>query len=169
MHAYVDNVKKAIEILNNSKKELNELLLPLPYLNDRSNHVLQSLIGGLSFTINAVSGQESEASFKPTPLTHVIGLSVEHQQTDISQAIPTKPDVDDLRERAKEAYANFNTRKNKDLLESLTDLEIRAVAKLAGMDVSITEPAKIDNAFIDKIKAAIKTKNELDEAKQKTV
>jgi hypothetical protein len=162
------NVKEAIQILKDAKDKVNDLLSPLTNLQTRSNHVLKSLIGGLEFTIGSHHQGATDAVFKPQPLTHVMGVKVERpEKIKIEAATPTNPDVEALRKKAEEAYSTFCERKNADLLEGLTDLELRAVAKMAGMDVSITEPAKIDSQFITKIKAAIQRKKEIDESTQK--
>jgi hypothetical protein len=55
-------------------------------------------------------------------------------------------------------YEGFTERENDEIIDSLTDLQIRGVAKKAGMEVTETKPERLTNSFIDEIKESIKKK-----------
>lgn len=67
--------------------------------------------------------------------------------------------LQELIARIDAVYPTFTGLGNDEILNSLDDLEIRGIAKKAGLPVTETNPEKIDGKFIDQVKDAI-TKNE---------
>jgi hypothetical protein len=169
-----ENIKLAISELRVSKANVNQLLGNYPMLQIRANNVLETLINGLCHTIGAevtIDGQAGNATFKHVPITGGLldmkAKPVSKEPISSMDLQPKEDDIADLKLRAKEAYDSFLTRESKDLVDSLRDIEVRAVAKLAGLEISLTEPKTITVPFIDKIKAAIASKKSIEEAKAK--
>lgn len=65
----------------------------------------------------------------------------------------------ELRLKADELYPKFLSASSDHLLDSVSDIEIRAVAKKAGLPVTETNPDRITTAYIDQIKTAIQQQN----------
>jgi hypothetical protein len=163
-----ENIQKAIETLQGARGTVSALLSETPALQVRSNNVLDTLANGLGFTIGLMPTGEQQV-FEIEPLTHFLKGSYPAGQAAAYPPAPavnvTNEDVTDLRKRAEEAYRTFCERDHTAIMESLTGMEIRAVAKLAGLEVSEEEPKKIDGAFIDKIKSAIALKTDIENEK----
>jgi hypothetical protein len=160
-----ENIEKAIEALQEARVKVSGLLSVNPALQVRSNNALDSLIGGLSHTIQGNLPRAVPAN-DMGPITHVFGQKVEREvkPTTPAKVAVKSADVDELRTRITDAYPTFRDRDNKSLIESLTDMEMRGIAKMAGLEVTETEPKKISGAFVDKIKAAMTKKEEQEAA-----
>lgn len=63
--------------------------------------------------------------------------------------------LSELRQTAQKLFEAIPTMEPKDVIESYADLEIRAVAKMAGITVTEDSPKNITAAFINSIKKAI--------------
>jgi len=152
-------VEQAIALLQNTQKQVYELLEPFSGLYLQADHLLTVLINGLIFTTQQTDLTRVESNFDPTPL--VFG------DESLKLSIPTPivdtayEEVDQLRLKAMELYSNFCKRESKDILEACNALEIRAVAKLAGIN-PMDHPEQIDGSFIHTIKEAI-TKKEAEQ------
>ncbi len=157
------NVQDAMQVLKDAQAQLNTLLAPLPNLQARSKTVLDTLINGLGHTIGA-SETATDKGFAPQTLTEAWGI--ETREPSPTTVVVEQPDVEALRERAQAAYNTFAERENTDLMVALTELDIRAVAKIAGLDVTPTNPKQIDALYIDKIKEAIKQQKLLAEQQE---
>lgn len=162
-----ENIEQAVERLQAAKDEVCALLSQYPNLQMRVKHSMETLANGLAFTVNRMPQEESITAAFNQPLTHMLGMELPA----VHEPMPAKvevsnADVSELRRRASEAYETFLDRDNRALQESLSDLDQRAVAKLADMDVSETNPKRIDSAFIDQIKAAITAKREQEAAEE---
>lgn len=72
----------------------------------------------------------------------------------------------ELKEKVLIVYPEFSKMSNDEILDSLSDLEIRGVAIRADLPVTETSPKKIDHKFIETIKDAIAKKAELDSIKK---
>lgn len=160
-----ENIQEAIEVLKEAREKTSKLLTFNPALKVRTDNALDTLVNGLSHTIQGnVTHAGTVQDF--SPITHIFGQKVANTTEAV---IPVKielknEDVEQLRVRAKAAHATFLGRDNKELMDSLTDMEIRAVAVISGVEVSETEPKRITAPFIDKIKAAIIQKQAEDKA-----
>lgn len=153
-------IEQAIALLKNTNAQITELLeQPFPEFHIRSNHVLERLIHGLLHAIGSSSRDEQGNAFEIVSLAEI--WEKENASTVVSPSYTTitnpEEDIAALRTTVEKLYRNFLSRNNDDILEAVLPLEIKAVAKLAGID-PIDQPEVIDYAFIDKIKAAIKEK-----------
>jgi hypothetical protein len=158
------HLKAAIDELEQAKAAVAPLLASEPMLQLRVDTTLNRLISGLQ----QVSGGEVTPKGQIgglKPLTSFFGRAIHGpKKTEVKQ--PTKDDVNDLREKAKAAYSTFLDREAVELKEALSESEIRAVAKLAGLGwVTSTKPGKVDVKFIQSIQEAIKEKAKLDQQK----
>lgn len=72
------------------------------------------------------------------------------------------PELDELKRKRDELYKIFAETETDQLIDKYPDIEVRAVAKKAGLPVTETNPAKISVKFINQIKDAIKKQKELD-------
>lgn len=162
-------VKKAIALLQNTQKEVSELLKLNSALHLPTDHLLTAVIDGLIFVTQRteLTPKTVTGGFDTTPLIQFYeGKSTEQTIISSLPAVVDTPEeeVDKLRRNATELYHHFRQRENAAILEACNALEIRAVAKLAGID-PINHPEQIDHSFINAIKEAI-TKKE-DEQKKK--
>lgn len=154
------NVEQAMEILKNAQAAVHDTLKDFPALQTRAKSVLDTLINGLGHTIGKVADRQPEPT-NHISLAEAWGFAPASDTTP-TKAIVAKSDVDELRELAKAAYETFLDRDSAALAESLLDIELRAVAKLAGLPVTPTEPKTITVPYIEEIKAAIKSKKLLE-------
>ncbi|TWP31899.1 hypothetical protein ETU08_00120 [Apibacter muscae] len=129
---------------------------------------LESVFTQLNNSLKAGLGEMREVTnsrFTPTPLKKVMGQSVEFKES--KKVELPKFDNDDkeaFKERVNKAYESFLDRDAQDLITSLEEIEIRGVAKIA--KIANYKEASIDVPFIEKIKQAIKEKQEADKKKE---
>lgn len=74
------------------------------------------------------------------------------------------PEQQELNDKVQVLYPMFKDIANKDILDTYSDIEIRGVAKKAGLPVTENSPKKIDGNFLNVIKEAIVKKAKLDAA-----
>lgn len=107
-------------------------------------------------------GVSPDAEKKPEvkPLRKILGRVV---MTDTGAPASPKPIIStprdlekqELKAKAEEIYGTFAITESDQLYDTLSDTEVRAVAKKAGLPVSDKSPKRIDIAFINQIKDAI--------------
>lgn len=161
------NIQAAIALLENCKSDLQPLLADVPSLHLRVTTTFDRLVNGLKVMNGQPLDVESaDAGKESAPLKSILGRSIERTApTTVKKA--SKTEVDLLRETARTLYDTFLDREAKEILDAASDMEIRAVAKLAGMkDVTSTVPAKVGPKFIDSIKDAIKAQKDLETEKR---
>lgn len=158
------NIKEAISILEDSKSQISELLQSNPTLQLRVTSTFERLSNGLKVVVGEAISDDN-TTFKLEKLESVFGRKI-HEKKELKVQKTDKKEVDLLRETAAILYDTFPEQQSKELIERLTDIELRAVAKLAGLQVTSTQPAKITVAFIDKIKESIVKQKELKAAQE---
>jgi hypothetical protein len=89
------------------------------------------------------------------PTRTQFGPIVPRKAEDSEVKAPSVIAGEELAQEVNAIYDGFSERENDELLDSLTDLQIRGVAKKAGLEVTQTKPEHITSAYIDQIKAAI--------------
>ena len=151
-----DKIKETITDLESCKETILER-----HSNDKSlclrfDSVFRQLINSLNYTTSQV--QSVGSKFEPKPLNKVMGTKINVKAK--SEKLVLKPlqvdAVKSFKEKINAIYESFTSRENPDLLEALEEVEIRGVAKIAG--VPDFEKAKVDSQFIDVIKKAIDDK-----------
>lgn len=100
---------------------------------------------------------------------------IEQEEVSPQEQLPPLPntkalEAEELQKEVNAVYEGFTERENDDILDSIPELVIRGVAKKAGLQVTQTEPEKINSAFVNQIKEAIiekaKTETLLDDPKK---
>ncbi len=153
-------IEQAIALLRNTNTQITELLSEsFPEFHTRSSYVLDRLIYGLLHAIGSNSVAEEGNTFKAVSLAEEWKKEDNPNATFISLTTETaqEEDIIALRTTAEKLYETFTSRSNKDIMEAVLPIEIKAVAKLAGI-APIEQPEIVDYAFIDKIKVAIREK-----------
>ena len=115
----------------------------------------------------SIAAKEDDLDEDEGGLESGMGLGLDEDDTITGEGATDKIITDEeatleiFKENVINLYDLFPDMTNKDILESYPDMEIRGVAKMAGMDVSETEP-KMESTFVTKIKEAIKHKAKLE-------
>lgn len=158
-----NKVTETIQDLESCKATILERHSDNPSLCLRFDSVFKQLINSLNYNTGAL--QSATVTFKPEPLTKMIGRDIDVKvKTGKLELKPLEVDeIEVFKEKIQSVYDSFLTRENTDLLDSLQDIEIRGVAKLAR--VPNFEKVAIDGKLIDNIKKAITAKNELEAKK----
>lgn len=123
----------------------------------RTESVFNQYINSLSY----ITGQVNERSnvFSPKPLESVAGKKVKARDTEKLELKPIEVDeVEAFRKKIQLIYDGFLNRQNVDILDSLQEIEIRGVAKIAGIEDFDTAP--VDGVLIQRVKDAITAKND---------
>lgn len=124
----------------------------------RFDSVFKQLINTLKANTGDVIEQEN--SFIPKPLTNVFGKKINKSENVKLQLKPIEVDeVEAFREKIQLIYNGFVGRETTDLLDALTEIEIRGVAKLAGH--KNFDKSAVDGVFIEEIKTLITKQAEL--------
>ncbi|AZA82178.1 hypothetical protein C1637_09890 [Chryseobacterium lactis] len=119
----------------------------------RTESVFNQYVNSLSYATGTVRS-EGKGAFKPQPLTSVLGKQVKTPVPKTLQLTPISiSDEESFKETIQLLHDNLLNRDNIDLLDSLKEIEIRGVAKVAGLNDY--REAKIDGAYIEKIKEKI--------------
>lgn len=173
MHANADKTRQAIEEIRNMRGVLSELLADTPDFQTRAEHVLDTLANGLSFAIGdrpQSKPRQEKASRPQSGARTIMGQPVPEKTPIVEQVAAIQPTADDLsklREDVAKAYESFPSLSNKEIRNTLSDLELRGVARKAGLHVTKTEPAHITEEFLNQIREAIHAKAEHAEAVKK--
>jgi hypothetical protein len=79
---------------------------------------------------------------------------------DHEKIAPVTLATQELDQEVNAIYDGFAERETDELIDSLTDLQIRGVAKAAGLEVTETKPSHMTPSFVEEIKAAIVKKQQ---------
>ena len=175
MHPNADKTRQAISLIRSTGEEVAELLSDTPEFQDRARHVFESLANGLAFAVGEAivtkDEQRSEERPSSTGQRTIMGIPVPDAPKPMSERLtgvaPGQSDVDKLRTDVAKAYAAFPTMSNKDIRNTLSEVELRGVAKMAGLPWSKEDVAHITDAYITEIKRAIEDKADADAAQAK--
>lgn len=130
----------------------------------RFGNVFDQLVNSLNLTTGSL--KETNSNYTPEPITKFFGEQIKDKRRKPLKLQSIEVDeVEVFRAKVEMIYESFLTRENTDLIESLEPIEIRGVAKLAG--VADFDSLKIDATFIETIKKAIVEKSKL-KTKQET-
>jgi hypothetical protein len=162
MHAQKENIKKAIGIIRDTQEEIHELLAGSPDLQVRANNALERLANGFAHLAGELMRMSDtvKATGQREPLTHIAGVKIKQPKSKpVKDATPSKEEQEEFDGFIDDAYEEFRNADAKIILANNNDLVIRAVAKRAGIN-----PANVDIAFVEKIKAAILKKDDFQKA-----
>jgi hypothetical protein len=169
MHANAEKTRQAIDEIRSMRGRISELLSDTPDFQTRAEHVFDTLANGLSFAI----GDRPQATRKQAPAARpsgprtIMGQPVPEISPIVEQIAaiqPTEGDLNKLREDVAKAYTAFPTLTNKEIRNTLSDLELRGVARKAGLHVTKTEPEHITEEFLNQVRQAIADKAAHDDA-----
>ena len=174
MHTHHVDIKTAISALEVCHEDISVALassdiqpIRARILKDLSRNIqyLQMQVGELndvpvptidSEPITKMFGQEivvdanaSKAApdNQPMKVKHIVG--------------PNEVEVEELLQKVEELYPKFRFIEDDAILDSYSELEIRSIAKRAGLPVTETEPKTINTAFIKEIKDAMDEKDRI--------
>lgn len=172
MHPSIGKTRKAIALIRDTKETVAELLADTPDFKTQANHVFETLANGLAFAIGEKvihSGRtRTEVISQPAQRT-IMGVPVPDEKPlkqRVQEVQPSISELDKFRTEIDKAYIAFGRMSNKEILNEFHDLEIRAVAKRAGLQVTKTEPVRITDSFVSEIKNAIQEKADAEAAQK---
>lgn len=181
----MEHLKNAISILKKAHDEISKLPA-----DDTFQMVKSKILTNLEQHINTMSIQTGDKTLTPAgqgihrPLRKIFGKEIHStagantagnntnpisNQTDFLTKDTPAPNVktalqlaaEELKEKVTELYPKFLEIETEAIIDTYSDLEIRGVAKEAGLPVTETNPKNADAKFVQQIKDAIKKKNEL--------
>ncbi len=154
-----EDIQLTIEDLNNLNEIIQERHKENLSLCLRFNSVFKQLANSLGGFAGG-NFQKITNEFIPKPLTNVIGKEIKES---VSTKLNLKPievdEVEAFRNKIQSIYDSFLNRETTDLLDALEPIDIRGVAKLAG--VKDFDKSPVDGQLIEYIKKSILAKNDL--------
>lgn len=163
MHQFLKEISLIIGALSEASAKIESIdnhdmhLLKTKIAMDLKRH-----IDALKLQIGIDPGTTAAQVEIAAPLTKMFGKDVTPGAKPTLQDVnkPGKQTVEDvesaeLRLKADELYPRFISTPSDHLLDSVSDIEIRAVAKRAGLPVTETSPDRITTTYIEQIKSAI--------------
>jgi len=141
------------------------------FLITSSDHLMDSLS---DIEIRGVAKKAGLPVTETNPKTINTGYIDQIKEAIQKQIAPVGPEtrtdeeikLDELRASINKLYSEFETIENKAILDTYSDIEIRGVAKKAGLPVTETNPKKLDSKFLDQVKEAIKKQADIIKAGQ---
>lgn len=166
MHAFINETNQIITHLREAYTKIEAI--HNPDMEGLKNKILLDLkkhFTALQLQLGHDPVKHIVTNHHTGPITKIMGKDVAagvKKPSDVNK--PFQQTVEDvelaqLRLKADELYPKFLATSSDQLLDSVSDIEIRAVAKKAGLPVTETNPARITTEYIDKIKAAIQAQN----------
>lgn len=161
------NIKSAVEVLQEAKTEVSQLLTDETGLALRVDNTLEKLINNMKH-VGGFGATEDTASTSIVPKAKTF-MGVNLEELDHESA-PAKVEVDkdeqDLFvEKVKDLYSTFLDKDTKDISESIKKDELIGVAKLAGITLENPSTQNVTQKFINEIKDAIQGQKDLEKAK----
>lgn len=172
MHAFIIETNQILTHLQEAYTKI--LAVNNPDMAWLKNKILQDLKKNIT-ALQLQLGVDPVATPIPNthtgPLKKILGKDIvpyagRPRPADVNkpfQQTPADVELAELRLKADELYPRFLGVSSDDLLDSVSDIEIRAVAKRAGLPVTETTPDRITTEYIDQIKAAIREQNNFKE------
>lgn len=159
-----ENIKTAVDILDEAQGYALEALKNEPMLSLRVSNTMTTLINGLNHIGGFVGSSAKETLPTIQPAKSFMGLDLEELD---KQEAPAKVVVElDEKEKAKvdveKLYAVFSTKDDNEIKDTVSQMYILGVAKMAGLVFENPSSVKITLKLIREIKDAIKAKAELE-------
>ena len=158
-------LSEAIELLSEVHNKLSVLLIDdFPNLKLKSDNVLRVLINGFKVVNNQPIGDQTETLVTDfPPITSMFGKEIDFQKTPEKKPfVIDKSEFDSFKEKIDNALSVFEAISEKDILETFDDFTIRGIAKIAGIEVTPTDPEKVTVQFVKQIKDALAAKETSD-------
>lgn len=162
-----ENIKKAVDILEEAKEYALESLKNEPMLSLRVSNTMTTLVNGLNHVGGFVGNSAKEDIPTIQPAKSFMGLDLEEL---VKQEAPAKVVVElDEKEKAKadveKLYAIFSTKDDNEIKDTVSQMHVLGVAKMAGLVFENPSSVKITLKLIREIKDAIKAKAHLEAEK----
>lgn len=162
-----ENIKKAVDILEEAQGYALESLKNEPMLSLRVSNTMTTLINGLNHVGGFVGNSAKEDIPTIQPAKSFMGLDLEELG---KQEAPAKVVVElDEKEKFKNdvnaLYAVFATKDENEIKDTVSKPLILGVAKLAGLEIENPSSKQITLKFIKEIKEAMKAKADLEAEK----
>lgn len=162
-----ENIKKAVYILEEAQGYALESLKNEPMLSLRVSNTMTTLINGLNHVGGFVGNSAKEDIPTIRPAKSFMGLDLEELG---KQEAPAKVVVElDEKEKAKtdveKLYAVFSTKDDNEIKDTVSQMYVLGVAKMAGLVFENPSSVKITLKLIREIKDAIKAKADLEAEK----
>ncbi len=156
-HKFVAEISQFVAGLRSGKEAAESLLGGMPNIKNRVIADLNKLDNYLCF----IGGIKREAQTERKKFGEIKREEQATPQESTPVKTPMELEAQKLQEEVDLIYPDFINRQTDELLDTLTDMQLRAVAKKAGLPVTETNPDRIDNAYIDQIKGLMKAQREL--------
>ncbi len=162
------NVEKVIAGLNETAKHCKELLKDEPQNALIVSSGIERIANSLAARTGKLANQPKSEPSTPETVKTIAGVPVElPSNTPLGKKVeePTREQIDLLKENVEKIKGRFLDMSNNEISNEVSEMEIRALGKSVGLNVTPTLPEKITVAFYDEIREKIKSQNE--EAKRK--
>jgi hypothetical protein len=156
------DLQQAVEDIEQFRKVMDYRLRNLPNFRQRADNVLMQLQNGFAHVAGVGFAQSESQTTTAGPLRTFMGQLLPEAPVPARLEEPTRTEIDLISEEVDNAYLAFPVLEAGDIRDFYSDLVIRGVAKRAGMKITATEPAKLNNAFLESIKVAIAAKADHD-------
>lgn len=159
------NIEIVVEGLQNTREACTELLTEqYPNLAIRCDHQLNILINQLAHAGGVLIGSPSDpaAKVEEKKPTHFLGIPITGAPSPLKPEAmaPSEEEKAQLQESVDQAFIDFQTLDANVLKKTYDELTIRALAVKVGMDVTPTNPEKVNAAFIREVITAVKSEAE---------
>jgi hypothetical protein len=166
---FTSEVAVTVELLTSTKEAVEQTLTD-PRTIQLKIRVVENLNQQINFlsTRAGLPGVQENKKSKAEPITKMFGKDVSKSAKQEPAATPVKIDTPDevaakeLKLKVDQLYPEFANIETDAILDTYAEIEIRGVAKRAGLPVTETHPSKIDADFVNQVKEAIRKKAELE-------
>lgn len=171
-------IEETVKILKDAHEKISATL------NDNNLGPLRGkLLNSLQQNINSLAMQVGVDPVRTVtetakPLTKIFGKNVQHVKAQAAPDLsadhlpeeriipntksPKELAAEELKTTVTELYPKFLEIETDGIIDTYSDMEIRGIARLAGLPVTETTPKNADAKFVDQIKEAIKAKKEIE-------
>lgn len=157
-HKQQEELESVITSIRKTQSLAKKKLSAIPNISNRIVNGLQQLDNFLSHFAGVPAGNSAPSKkFGP--------IQVERREPEAAPAVVNEKEVfrNELRKTRDAVWETFLDRPSDELLDSVDDIVLRAVAIKAGIPVTEENPDRLTIAFIDEIKQKIKANNLLKE------
>ena len=162
-----ENIKKAVDILEEAQGYALESLKNEPMLSLRVSNTMTTLINGLNHVGGFVGNSAKEDIPTIQPAKSFMGLDLEElgKQEAPAKVVVELDEKEKFRNDVNAIYAVFATKDENEIKDTVSKPLILGVAKLAGLEIENPSSKQISLKFIKEIKDAIKAKADLEAEK----
>ena len=164
-----ENIKKAVDILEEAQGYALESLKNEPMLSLRVSNTMTTLINGLNHVGGFVGNAAKEDIPTIQPAKSFMGLDLEElgKQEAPAKVVVELDEKEKFRNDVEELYGLFSDKDDNDIKDTIAKPLILGVAKMAGIELENPSGKQITLKFIKEIKDAIKAKADLEIEKEK--